>query len=152
MRTPLLVVLLHLISCFPLAIHAQTTAKPLFPGAEHLDTCVVELPLTYAKKDKERYTQAARFLEDVELIYLSYDKKSKAATYTRVYVVAESTKEGEDFVYIENAKDHLVMDGVKQAFFPRFKASTERFYNADCFDAHMAAHPDLKEVVKEAKP
>ena len=83
---------------------------------------------------------------------MSYDKKSKAATYTRVYVVAESTKEGEDFVYIENAKDHLVMDGVKQAFFPRFKASTERFYNADCFDAHMAAHPDLKEVVKEAKP
>ncbi|MCC7500980.1 MAG: hypothetical protein IT229_00530, partial [Flavobacteriales bacterium] len=119
---------------------------------EHMDSCVVELPLTYAKKDKERYTQAARFLEDVELIYLSYDKKTKAATYTRVYVVAESSKDGGDFVYIENAKDHLVMDGLKQAFFPRFNASKERFYNADCFDAHIATHPELKGMLKEAQP
>jgi hypothetical protein len=135
----------------PSTVNAQSSAKPLFPGAEHLDSCVVELPLTYAKKDKERYTQAARFLEDVELIYLSYDKKTRTATYTRVYVITE-TKEGGDLVYIENAKDHLQMDGVKQAFFPKFKANTERFYNADCFDAHMAKHPELKAVVKEAQP
>jgi hypothetical protein len=146
-----LVVMLMLAGVRPPYANAQTPTKPLFPGAEHLDSCVVELPLTYAKKDKERYTQAARFLEDVELIYLSYDKKTKAATYTRVYVITE-TKDGGDLVYIENAKDHLQMDGVKQAFFPKFKASSERFYNADCFDAHVGAHPGLKEVLKEAQP
>jgi len=63
------------------AMHAQT--QPFFAGAEQIDSCVVELPLSYAKKDKERYTQAARFLEDVELIHLSYDKKTKTARYTR---------------------------------------------------------------------
>ncbi|MBK6774368.1 MAG: hypothetical protein IPG74_00485 [Flavobacteriales bacterium] len=40
----------------------QAQNKPLFEGAEVLDSCLVELPLTYAKKDKERYTQAARYL------------------------------------------------------------------------------------------
>ena len=151
MRTTCLVGLLLAAFCLPRYTDAQTATKTLFPGAEHLDSCVVELPLTYSKKDKERYTQAARFLEDVELIYLSYDKKSKAATYTRVYVVTGSN-DGGDLVYIENAKDHLRMDGVKQAFFPEFKASTERFYNADCFDVHVVTHPELKEVLKEAQP
>ena len=32
---------------------SSAQSKPLFPGAELLDTCVVELPLTYAKKGRE---------------------------------------------------------------------------------------------------
>ena len=65
----------------------------MFPGAELLDTCVVELPLTYAKKDKERYTQAARFLEGEELVYAVRDKKTKKMNCTRVFVVVELSKD-----------------------------------------------------------
>jgi hypothetical protein len=129
------------------AMHAQT--EPLFAGAEPLDSCVVELPLTYAKKDKERYTQAARYLEDVELIHMTYDKKTKAASYTRVFVVVMTAKDGTEYVYVESAKDHLSMGGAKTATFPKFAPNTERYYNATCFDAQLAAHPELEALVKE---
>jgi|GEM_PF-2261947 len=133
----------------PTLSHAQSR-KPLFPGAEFLDTCVVELPLTYAKKDKERYTQAARFLEGEELIYAVLDKKTKKVNCTRVFVVVELSKDSTDVVYIETADQHMQMDGLKQAWFPKFKASSERFYSAECFDKQLTAHPELKERIVEA--
>jgi len=122
--------------------------KPLFKGAELLDSCVVELPLTYARKDNERCTQAARALENEELIYLDYDKRSGTATYSRVYVVAETVK-GQDFVYLERPDVHAQVDGPRQAFFPKFTAKSQRFYRARCFDAQVAHHPELKQVLKE---
>ncbi len=128
--------------------HAQS--KPLFHGAEQLDSCVVDLPLTYAKKDKERYIQASHYLEDQELIYAVLDRKSGKANYSRVYVVVETNKDGSDIVYLETAEDHLRMEGLKQAFFPKFKPISERFYNAECFDRQLAAHPELKERVVNA--
>ena len=125
-------------------------SKPLFEGAELLDSCVVELPLSYAKKDKERYTQAARFLEGEELIYAVLDKKSGRANCTRVFVVVETSKDGSEVVYLESSDQHMRMDGLKQAYFPKFKPSTERFYSADCFDRRLLAHPELKAHVVEA--
>lgn len=116
-----------------------------------MDTCVVELPLTYAKKDKERYTQAARFLEGEELIYAVLDKKTKKVNCTRVFVVVELSKDSAELVYIETADQHMQMDGLKQAWFPKFKPATERFYSAECFDRQMAAHPELKERLVEGK-
>lgn len=118
--------------------------KTLFAGEHFLDSCAVELPLTYAKKDKDRYVQAARFLDDQELVYLTYDKKLGKGLYTRVYVVVETAKDSGEFVYLETTENHLRMGGIKQAFFPKFKARTERFYNADCFDRTVLAHPELK--------
>lgn len=123
---------------------AQAQQKPLFDGAGILDSCVVELPLTYAKRDKERYTQAARFLEGEELIYAVRDRRSGKVNCTRVFVVVETAKDGEDVVYLETSEQHMRMDGMKQAFFPQFKASSERFYNAACFDEHLSAHPELR--------
>lgn len=125
--------------------------KPLFPGAEALDTCSVELPLTYAKKDKERYTQAARFLEGEELIYAVLDKKTKMLNCTRVFVVVERSADSTEVVYIETADQHMQMDGLKQAWFPKFKAASERFYAAECFDKQVAAYPALKQRVVEGK-
>lgn len=123
---------------------------PLFPGEPLLDTCRVELPLTYSKADKERYMQAARFLEDQELVYLRFDKKKGAATYTRVYVMVETSKDGSEIVYLETTDDHLRMGGAKQAFFPRYNKRTERFYQADCFDRQVAQHPELKAILAES--
>ena len=125
--------------------------KPLVPGAEALDTCTVELPLTYAKKDKERYTQAARFLEGEELIYAVLDKKTKKLNCTRVFVVVERSADSTEVVYIETADQHMQMDGLKQAWFPKFKSASERFYSAECFDKQLAAHPELKDRVFESK-
>lgn len=136
-----------LITAAAIAVPAAATAqnkKPLFPGAEALDTCVVELPLTYAKKDKERYTQAARFLEGEELIYAIRDKKSKKVNCTRVFVVVETGADGEATVYLETTEHHMRMDGLKQAWFPQFKPASERFYAAECFDRQLEAHPELK--------
>lgn len=133
---------------FPFILHAQRD-KSLFPGAELLDSCVVDLPLTYAKKDKERYTQAARFLEDQELVYAVRDRKTHRMNCTHVFVVVETTKDGSEFVYVENAEQHLRMDGMKQAYFPQFKAATERFYSADCFERQVRSHPELKEQLVE---
>jgi hypothetical protein len=133
---------LFALSVAPATVPAQS--KPLFPGAEHLDSCVVDLPLTYAKKDKERYEHAARFLADEELISAVLDKKTRRVNCTRVYVVAETANDGSTYVYVEDASQRLRMDGLKQAFFPRFRPATERFYNAACFDRRLAAHPELK--------
>ncbi len=124
--------------------------KPLFPGAELLDTCTLELPLTYAKKDKERYTQAARFLEGEELIYAVLDRKTKKLNCTRVFVVVEKSQDSTEVVYIETADQHMV-DGLKQAWFPKFKAASERFYSAECFDRQVAAHPELKAHLVEGR-
>ena len=115
-----------------------------------MDTCIVELPLTYAKKDKERYTQAARFLEGEELIYAVLDKKTKQLNCTRVFVVVEMSKDSTEVIYLETSDQHMQMGGLKQAWFPKFKPSSERFYSAECFDKQMTAHPDLKAHVVEA--
>lgn len=125
--------------------------KPLFAGAERLDSCLVELPLTYAKKDKERYTQAARFLEGDELIYAVLDKKTKKVNCTRVFVVVERSTDSTEVVYIETADQHMQMDGLKQAWFPKFKAASERFYSAECFDKRLGEHPELTEHVLETR-
>ena len=131
------------------AVVAQSSTPPLFEGAEHLDSCIVDLPLTYAKKDKERYTQAARFLEGQELIYAVLDKKTRKANCTRVFVVVETSSDGTELVYLETSDKHMQMEGMKQAYFPKFKPSTERFYLAECFDRQVAAHPELKARVVE---
>ncbi len=127
----------------------QAQNKPLFEGAEVLDSCLVELPLTYAKKDMERYTQAARYLENDELIYLTVDKKTGTATYARVYVVVEMAKDSGEFVYIESTDDHLRMGGARQATLPKYSPSKQRFYNAACFDEHLSRHPDVKAKLEE---
>ena len=137
MRTALLVFLLTT----SMVAHAQR--KPLFPGAEKLESCTVDLPLTYAKKDKERCVQAARFLEDQELIYAG------RMNCTRVFVVVDKAADGGEYVYVEEAAQRMRPDGLKQAWFPKFKPASERFYNATCFDAQVAAHPELKEVLVE---
>ena len=121
----------------------------MFPGAEHFDTCVVELPLTYAKKDKERYMQAARFLEGEELIYITAVRKSGTASYARVFVVVEIAKDGSESVHIQRAADQMRTDGVKQAVFPKFTPSEQRFYNATCLDARSERHADLTALLKE---
>jgi hypothetical protein len=130
-----------------MAGHAQR--KPLFTDAEKLEACAVDLPLTYAKKDKERCIQAARFLEDQELIYAIRDKATGRMNCTRVFVVVEKAADGAEYVYVEEAAQRMRPDGLKQAWFPKFKASSERFYNANCFDAQLAAHPELKEQLVE---
>jgi len=130
-----------------ISVVAMGQDKPLFTGEDKLEPCRVELPLTYSAKDKERYTAQARLLEGQELVYLTYDKKLRKATYDRVFVVVDVSTDGTEFVYLEESEQHMVMGGVKQALFPKFKASTQRFYNADCFDERMAAEPSLKEVV-----
>lgn len=145
-QLPLAITAFAFIAC----LRVQGQQKPLFAGAQVLDSCAVELPLTYAKRDKERYTQAAHFLEGEELIYAVRDKKTKRVNCTRVFVVVEASKDGSEVVYLETSDDHMRMDGLKQAFFPQFKASSERFYNARCFDGVMAAHPELRTHVVEA--
>jgi hypothetical protein len=122
-------------------------SKSLFAGEEKLSECLVELPLTYAAKDKERYTQAARLLEETELVYLKHDKKTGTTSYSRVFVVVEQSKDGTDLVYVESSDDHLRMGGSRQAMFPKFRPATERFYNAACFDQKIIEFPELKDRV-----
>lgn len=143
MRTALLVLLLSA------AMAANAQRKPLFPGADKLESCTVDLPLTYAKKDKERCVQAARFLEDQELIYAIRDKATGRMNCTRVFVVVDKAADGGEYVYVEEAAQRMRPDGLKQAWFPKFKPATERFYNATCFDAQVVAHPELKEQLVE---
>lgn len=143
MRVPLLLLLITMAA----VAHAQR--KPLFPGAHKLEACTVDLPLTYAKKDKERCVQAARFLEDQELVYAIRDKATGRMNCTRVFVVVEKAADGGEYVYVEEAAQRMRPDGLKQAWFPKFKPASERFYNATCFDAQMAAHPELKEQLVE---
>lgn len=146
----LLVPLVAFVALIGPSVADAQSRKPLFPGAELLDTCTVELPLTYAKKDKERYTQAARFLEGEELIYAVLDKKTKKLNCTRVFVVVEKSQDSTEVVYIETA-DQQMVDGMKQAWFPKFRAASERFYSAECFDKRLSEHPELKEHVVEAQ-
>ena len=139
------------------ALYVTTTGAyaqqpPLFPGAEVLDTCVVDLPLTYAKKDKARYTEAARRLEDVELILLIYNKKTAKASYQRVYAVVFAGKSGEEFVYVESSEDHHSMGGTKRAIFPKYAPKTSRYYDAACFDRQLAAQSELQSTVQLAPP
>ena len=133
----------------PVHACAQRPAAPLFPGEEGLHTCTVELPLTYQAKDKERYLQAARFMEDQELIYLQYDKRTKKAGYMRVFVVVDASKGGEPLVYLERAEDRMKVGGLKETFFPKFKPGSQRFYNAECFDKATAADPTMGGILEE---
>lgn len=127
----------------------QTPTKPLFPGDEALNSCVVELPLTYAARDRERYIQAAKFLEDQELVLVTWDRKAGTGTYQRVFVVAETMKDGSTSVYLEHAADRMKSGGLKEALFPRIKPATQRFYNAACFDEQVAVDSALQSLLTE---
>lgn len=132
-----------------LAATEQDTPKPLFPGDGSLASCVVDLPLTYAPRDRERYMQAAKFLEDQELVLVTWDRKAGKGSYQRVFVMTEAMKDGTTAVYLEHAADRLKSGGMKEAWFPRIKPATQRFYDAQCFDEQVAVDSALSTVLSE---
>jgi len=119
----------------------------LFPHAQLLDTCQVELTFTTGRKVKAEYIEAARALEEQELIYLSYDKKKNKGIYTRVYVMIDENDDGSESMYLETSEDHRSKDGAQQSFMPKYNAHDERFYDAQCFDREVAAFPELNDSV-----
>lgn len=131
--------------CHASFVHAQ--GKPIFPGAERLDSCTVDLPLTYRKKDEVRYMAAATALKEQELIYLRYHRKRKRATLQRVYVVAKHTNDGREYVFLEGTDSHHRVGTTTEVIFPAYRKKNERFYTAACFDAKLAANPDLRTVI-----
>ena len=126
-------------------VHAQ--GVPLFPGEEYLDSCVVDLPFSAEKKVRQQDIEAARALEEQELVYLTYDKKEKKSRCTRVYVMIDTNDDGSESMYLETTVEHRRADGDKQVYLPKYKANSERFYDAQCFDRALIAHPEVNEYV-----
>ena len=130
-----------------LSVQLIAQNKPLFEGSEKLDQCLVDLPLDYATKNEERLHQAAKKLENSELIYLAFDKKS-GVSYQRVFVVTESVK-GSTYVFLLSPEDHAKTGGTKRAMFVGYKPKKHRFYNAACFDQVVASDPELESRLKK---
>jgi hypothetical protein len=145
----LAVLLMFAAACVSSTARAQE--EPLFPGADHLDTCLVDLPFSSAKKVKPEQIEAARLLEEQELVYFTFDKKKNKGLYTRVYVMIDANDDGSEYMYLETSEDHRAKNGMKQSFMPKFSPRSERFYDAQCFDRELVAHPELKSNVAEAE-
>jgi len=126
-------------------LNAQDSDK--FSGESQLKECIVDLPLTYMTKEKVQYTESARALKDKELIFMTFDKKKKTATYQRLYVNVMPGKDG-DIVYLETSEDHAKTSGNKQALFTRYYPDKNRYYLAECFDETMLKNPELGANIK----
>jgi hypothetical protein len=87
-------------------------------------------------------------LADQELILLTYDKKSGAMSYARVFVEAMTADNGREFVYLLSPEDHLG-SGTKKMLFPAYTPHTDRFYNGTCFDAQLKRFRELAAKLKE---
>ena len=120
----------------------------LFLGENKLNSCRLDIPLTYKKKHRTEYIKAAKENKDVELVLLRYDKKTKKVKYSTYYIVAIK-RENETLVYLETTDNHASDDGQINALFVQFKPKYDRFYTADCFKNVLAENPSLKEKIKK---
>lgn len=59
----------------------------------------------------------------------------------------DTNEDGAESMYLETSEEHRRTDGLKQSYLPNFKANTERFYDAQCFNLALIEHPELKEEV-----
>lgn len=141
-------IIVILLLAFTISIRTYGQDSELFTGEYKLNSCKVDIPLTYKNKDKPTYIKGAKENKDTELVLLSYNKKTKKATYSIYYIVVDEIK-GEVFVYLETPETHNLTTGEKQSIFSPFKVKYDRFYKADCFMKIINDNPDLNEIIKK---
>lgn len=122
----------------------------LFPGENKLSSCQTKISITsyYKTKDKNSYIQKLKEFKDIEIVLLTYNKKTKTAKYTNYYIVVDE-KSDHTFVYLETPEDHKKLSGKKQAFFISDNPKTERFYVFDCFLKTISDNAELKEIIQQ---
>lgn len=120
----------------------------LFPGEGKLNDCKIETPMSlyYKTKDKAAFIQKAKQYKDTELVLLTYNKKTKTATYKSYYLVVDERKE-QVFVYLESPESHKEISGNKQAVFLSDNPKNERFYVLECLLKTVSENPELKTII-----
>lgn len=125
--------------------YSQTSE--LFPGASKLASCKVDIPLTYKKKDRERYIKGATENKNIELVLLKYNKRTKklscAKYYLDVYETANKT-----FVIAEKPENHIHGHSPKIVEFIDMNPKYDCFYKAKCFKEILSKNKELRETIK----
>ncbi|MCC3156221.1 hypothetical protein LJ737_03180 [Hymenobacter sp. 15J16-1T3B] len=125
-------------------------ARPeLFPGEQQLNSCALDLPLTYLKKDMPAAVRAARAHQNEPLVLVSYNPQTHQISAQRVFVrVFTQAKTGKEVIYQEAAAEQHLPSGARKGLFTRLNPQTDRYYRAACFDETVAATPALQQLLQ----
>lgn len=136
--------------CATLLFFSMTTDgnEELFANESKLNSCRLDIPLTYGKRDDKIVAEKAQTLKGKELVLLRYDKKSKEVTYKRYYLESE-TKGSTIYNYLIARKNYL--ENKKTVLFLNYKSKYDRFYLSECFDEIVSADDILKKTLKEVE-
>lgn len=122
--------LIIFILAIPTLIFAQTS-EDLFKGESLLKDCLADIPLTYKKKDLDKYLNAADKYKNIEIIFLHIDKKTRKIQYERYFV---EKFEKNDFRTVYLRKPENMSSDKPEMIFPPYNSKWDRFYIAECFD------------------
>ena len=120
--------------------------KELFIGENKLSSCKADIPLSYSSKERQMYIDKAKKYKDIELVFLTYNKKSKSMSYSTYFIIVDERFD-KTFVYFETPENHNKISGNKQAIFRATNTNKNRYYTLECFDKILEENPELKELM-----
>lgn len=128
-------------------ITLSTGAKKgeLFNGDNLLDSCRLNIPLTYSKKNSKIVHKKAKELKGEELVLLQFNKKTQDVTYKRYYlesVLTIDSKSIANYLIIPSKYDDYLKGDIEVVFL-KYQSKYDRFYKSTCFDSIMVLHKEI---------
>ncbi len=116
--------------------------EELFKGENLLDTCKLNIPLTYKKKDMKVCAITGNEYKDKEIILLRYDIEKNELSYSPCYIVVD-----DKFIYFETPEMHASTSLERKAIFLNYNPNKQRFYDAACFKNILEQNIELKSII-----
>ncbi len=116
-----------------------------------LDSCRLNIPLTYSKKDSKIVHEKAKELKGQELVLLHFDKKTSEISYKRYYLESEYNADSKliaNYLIIPSKYENYLKGDINVVFL-KYKSKYDRFYKSTCFDSIMAKHKDILDTWTE---
>lgn len=120
-----------------------------FEGYAKLDDCKEEIPLYYATKKKGPLLEAAKRLQDVEIVLVTTERKA-LPTYKYYYLIISDAIDGQTAVLVDS-KDYKSDSAQKSVLFLGYKKRKHFFYRADCFNEKLNGDSELAKKLKKGE-
>ncbi len=132
MKNKILKIICYVISMWVTQSFAQSVNNNLESLKTEKKECLLDIPLTYKKKDELKMSKAVEELKGKELVYVSYNKK-KGGIVSENYFLVSTIKGGKTFNYLVPAKDYKA-GNLSKAVFVDYSEKRNAFFLLECYE------------------
>lgn len=112
-----------------------------FEGYSKLEDCKEAIPLYYATNKKGPLLEAAKRLQDIEIVLVTTNKKA-LPSYAYYYLIFREGIDGQTAALVDS-KDYKTESPEKSVLYLGYKEKKHFFYRADCFNEKLKSDAEL---------